>query len=241
MKKVLVCFTAFLVLSAPAFAARPLNTDDAGTVDLGKFEIETGIEVEKAKNVDETATAFAVQVKYGILKNFDAGIEIPYSASDPSGIGDATVKGKINFAEETESAPAISLGVDIKLMNGDKDQGLGTGYVDYGINGIFSKELGPVMGHANLGYTIVGTKEGTASENVISYGVAVEYSANDAVNIVGEIFGSSVENASVNPLDAQIGGYWSINDMTRIDGGLAFGLSDASPEYKATVGITLTI
>ena len=241
MKKALACITTVFILSVPAFAARPLNTDDAGTVDQGKFEIEAGVEVEKAKNVDETSTGLAVQVKYGILENLDAGIEIPYAASDPSGIGDATLKGKINFVEETESAPAISLGIDIKLANGDKDQGLGTGYMDYGINGILSKEMGPVTGHANLGYTIVGIEEGGDSENVISYGIAVEYPVNDAVNIVGEIFGSSVANASTNPLDAQIGANWALNDMATLDGGLDFGLSDASPEYKATVGITLTI
>ncbi len=241
MKKTLACITAVLILSAPAFAARPLNTDDAGTVDQGKFEIEAGVEVEKAKDIDETATGLAVQVKYGILDNLDAGIEIPYAASDPSGIGDATVKGKINFVEETESAPAISLGIDIKLANGDKDQGLGTGYVDYGINGILSKEFGPAVCHANLGYTIVGVEEGTDSENTISYGIAVEFPVDDQLTVVGEIFGASVENASANPLDLQIGGYWSINDTARVDGGLDFGLSDASPEYKATVGITLNL
>ena len=144
-------------------------------------------------------------------------------------------------AMKAESTPAISLGIDIKLANGDKDQWLVTGYMDYGVNGILSKEMGPVSGHANLGYTIVGVAEGAASENTLSYAAALEYPVNDTVNIVGEVFGSSAANASTNPLDAQIGANWALNDMITVDGGLDFGLTDASPEYKATVGITLTI
>ena len=46
MKETFLCMFILLALffSSSAFAARPLTTDDAGTVERGKFQLEVGFE-----------------------------------------------------------------------------------------------------------------------------------------------------------------------------------------------------
>lgn len=97
----LVSFFVFLFCKA-SFAARPLATDDAGTVEKKHWEIEFGttyskiierdrevleIEIEETgdivsqeletKNVIKE-TDLELVVKYGILDNFDIGVKVPY-------------------------------------------------------------------------------------------------------------------------------------------------------------------
>lgn len=236
MVRLWIAIVIGLILIIPAWAARPLSTDDAGTLGQGAWEIEEGYELDQPKGGGANSGSFGTAVKYGLLSNLDLGIEVPYSATSPNGIGDATVKGKLAFND------AIALGIDVKLANADSASGLGTGYVDYGINGIYSLSLGSATGHINIGYTIVGQAGGATSDNnVLSYGAAIEYPLSDATNLMGEVVGSSTPSAATNPLDALIGLNWGLNELITLDGGINLGLTDASSQYKATVGATLAL
>ncbi len=224
-----------LILVIPGWAMRPLSTDDAGTLGQQAWEIEEGFELDKPRE-DNNSSSFATSIKYGLFSSLDLGIEIPYSASSPSGMGDATLKGKIGFSE------AVALGIDIKLANAESTNDLGTGYVDYGINGIYSQGLGAATAHFNIGYTIVGQAGGSKEEdNVLSYGAAVDYPYSSAINLMAEIIGSSTPSVSTNPLDMLIGLNWGVSDVLTLDGGASLGLTDASSEYRATLGATLAL
>lgn len=234
MVRFIVVFIVGLLLAVPVLAARPLSTDDAGTLGQGAWEIEEGYELDQPKGGGASSGSFGTAVKYGLFSNFDLGIEVPYSAAAPTGIEDAILKGKLAFND------AIALGIDVKLANADSTSGPGSGYVDYGINGIYSQSLGNAVYHVNVGYTIVGQAGGATSDNnTLSYGTAIEYPLNDATNLVGEVVGSSTPSAATNPLDILIGLNWGMNDLLTLDGGVSFGLTDASSQYKATVGLTL--
>ncbi|MFH1347944.1 MAG: hypothetical protein ABIH22_04560 [Candidatus Margulisiibacteriota bacterium] len=236
MIRLLVVFVAGLLLTVPVWAARPLSTDDAGTLGQGAWEIEEGYELDQPSGGGANSGGFGTSVKYGLLSNLDLGIEMPYSVSSPNGIGDATVKGKIAFND------AIALGIDVKLTNADSASGLGSGYVDYGVNGIYSQGLGSATGHVNVGYTIIGQAGGATSDNnVLSYGMAIENPLNDAVNLMGEVAGSSTPSVATNPLDALVGFNWGMSDLLTLDGGVSFGLTNASSQYKTTVGATLAL
>ncbi|MFH1684421.1 MAG: hypothetical protein ABIA67_06030 [Candidatus Margulisiibacteriota bacterium] len=234
MRKLLIAVLIGLILVVPVWAARPLSTDDAGTLGQGAWEIEEGYELDQPSGGGASSGGFGTSVKYGVLSNFDLGIEVPYSAAAPVEIGDATVKGKLAFND------AVALGIDVKLTNADAASGLGSGYVDYGVNGIYSQGLGNATGHINVGYTIIGQAGGAAPDNnVLSYGAAVEYPLNDTANLMGEIAGSSTPSAATNPLDALVGLNWGMSDLLTLDGGISFGLSDASSQYKAAAGATM--
>ncbi|MFC1571201.1 hypothetical protein ACFL31_01450 [Candidatus Margulisiibacteriota bacterium] len=232
MVKILTVIVVCLLLVVPSWAARPLSTDDAGTLGQGAWEIEASYELDQPKGGGASSGSLGTGIKYGLLPSFDLGLEIPYTATGTTGIGDATLKGKLGFND------ALALGIDIKLTNADAASGLGTGYVDYGLNVIYSCE----MCHVNLGYTVVGQAGGaTSNNNVLSYGIAMEKALNDSTNLVGEVAGSSTSSVAVNPIDLQIGLNRSLNEILTIDGGLTYGLTDGSSEYKATVGLALAL
>lgn len=240
MLKFLNSFIIVALIAFPAWAVRPLETEDAETVDQGRFEIEEGIIVDQPRGESAaTSTSMGTSVKYGILPNLDVGVEVPYVVADPTGPGDASVKGKVRVIDESEIAPSVAVGVNVKLNNADLETGLGSGYTDYGVHGIFTKDIGPTTGHINLGYTIIGQPEGADSENVLSYGVAIEYPIAETVNLMGEIIGESVQN--IAPIDLQLGANLSINNTFTVDGGIGFGLTEDSSQYKGTVGLTVNM
>lgn len=75
MKSVYILILFLLANSLPAFAARPLSTDDATTVDKSHFELECGFEYQD-KTDDEYN--WTTTLKYGLSENLDIGPEIPY-------------------------------------------------------------------------------------------------------------------------------------------------------------------
>ena len=232
----IVSLLFFLTLGSSAFAARPLSVDDAATVDRGSWEIEEGYELDQPRNGGDSSGNFGTSVKYGLLNNLDVGIEFPYSASDPSGVGDAVVKGKLALTDK------LALGINVKLTNADADSGLGSGYADYGLNGIFTTQLGAAETSLNVGYTVVGQDGGASPDtNELSYGAAVVYPLSEKANFMGEICGSSVPSQAPDPLDALLGINFGFNDLFTIDGGISLGLTDASSKYRATVGSTLIL
>src|SRR4051812_9638615 len=108
---------ALLAMTAiPAFAGPPLATDDAGTVDVGKVEIELNgsYSHDKEKTGGITArtstTDAEVKVTTGLYKNLGISLAIPYTISTRAsendqlvektdGFGDMTVELKYAFLE----------------------------------------------------------------------------------------------------------------------------------------------
>jgi hypothetical protein len=156
-------FLSNYVFIAIAFGARPLCTDDAGVVEKGKYELETGYDMTS----DEQAGN--ISFKHGITDRMDIGISLPLQVKPleedifcPSGIGIKfmLVKDMVSFSFTNE---------------------LGTS--DYIINGIFSKELSFISVHFNLGYEYTGI---SGEKGEISYSGAFEFPVKK-VDIVGEI------------------------------------------------------
>lgn len=131
------------LLAVPAFAAHPLSTDDAGTVEMNKFELETGFDnCKDSSNLRSSACGFSI--KHGISEKVDVGISFPYSI-DPAPVerfGSASLGIKFLLVENTF---AVSLSNDL-------------GSAGYFINGIYSVELSKLQIHANLGYTSSGNE-----------------------------------------------------------------------------------
>ncbi|MDP8230400.1 MAG: transporter [Candidatus Gorgyraea atricola] len=240
MKKILYLTLFLMGIASFAYAARPLSTDDAGTVEKGFFEIENGFEYVKQDD-EEYNLSFAL--KYGISESFHIGVELPYKfinfkeSEDMDGIGDLVVSSKYNFLEDEGNLPSMSLGVSIKTETGDADKGLGTSEVDYGVNGIMSKEIGRLISHLNVGYTFVGGP----GKDTSSYGLAMEYPINENLNVLGEITGETAFDGDFddNPFSGLVGVNYAINAMVMFDLGIGFEISDASPDYTIVTGLTL--
>ncbi len=227
-----------LAFPAGAYAARPLSTEDAGVVDTGHAEAEVGFEY--VKQADEEMNLSCV-LKYGLVNNVDAGVEVPYhfidvkAGDDVDGLGDVSVCAKYHLWDEGDTAPAAAVVFTLKTATGDEDDGLGSGELDYGLNTALTKGLGSVTAHANAGYTFVG-----GGEDVFSYGLAMEYPLSETVNIVGELTGETAFDGDFdeNPCQGLVGLNWALGETVTLDVGVGFPISDASPDLTVTTGLT---
>jgi len=245
--KVVLFFISVVTVIIPSisYAARPLSTDDAGVVEERHMEIEVGYEYVKQTDKENN---LSLVLKYGIFEKLDLGVEIPYkfigfSESDNvDGVGDILLTAKYNFTDETDSLPAFTLSYSVKTETGDNDKSLGSGEIDYSLNGIFTKEIAKFTTHANLGYTFAGEPEGESLDDIFSYSLAVEYPINESLNIVGEITGETTfdGNFDDNPFIGLIGFNYAMNERMCFDFGLGLQISEASPDYQITTGLTFS-
>jgi len=163
---------SFLVLFFPvtiAFAAHPLTTDDIGTVDIGKYELE--LSYDNCKGTESRNQSFGLSLKHGLTEKMDIGISFPYQ-----------IKPK-----PAEPFGNIAVGIKFLLL---KDISALTvnnelGSSEYFINGIFTREINPITVHANIGYASSGDKN---KKGEISYSSAFEYSF-PRIDLVGEVLG----------------------------------------------------
>lgn len=233
-----------IILPSVSYAARPISTDDADTVEGKHIEIESGFEYVKQAD-EENNLSFAL--KYGVIKNLHLGVEIPYKFielsenADVNGIGDVIFSSKYHFLDETDQLPALALCCNIKTETGDKDKGLGSGEVDYTLTGIMTKEIRKFTTHVNFGYTIVGEGEGEKLDDIFSYGLAIEYPVNEKLNIAGEITGETTFDGDFddNPFSGLVGCNYAFNEVATFDFGVGFEISEASPDYRIITGLTL--
>lgn len=233
MNKQLLLVLALLLLAvAPVWAARPLVTDDFGTVDLGKYELEVG--AGSTTFAGSTTNGLGVSFKRGFTTCFDLGIEVPYSLTAPTGIGDATIHAKYKAVELGEEE-GVTAKLSVKLTNGDSVSGLGSGFTDYTLIAIYSKPLAGLKTHYNLGYTLVGVAAGSPEANTINYGAAVEKELPAGVEVVGEIYGTSAAVGSENAV--QLGVRWQVNELVRLDAGYSLPLNEGGVNV-VTAGLT---
>ncbi|MFC1667704.1 transporter, partial [Candidatus Omnitrophota bacterium] len=219
-----------IIIPSVTYAARPISTDDAGTVEKRRIEIESGFEYVKQAD-EENNLSFVL--KYGIIKNLDLGIEIPYTfidfneSANVDGMGDIQCTTKYHFLDETQNLPALALSCSIKTKTGDK--GLSSGEVDYALTGIMTKEIREFTTHVNFGYTIVGEPEGEKLDDIFSYGLAIEYPVNEKLNIAGELTGETIFDGDFddNPCSALTGLNYAFSEIVTFDFGVGFEISEA--------------
>lgn len=237
MKRLVVVLCFVLIVANSAYAHRPLTTEDAGTVTKGHIEIEAGIEY--ADSEDDNVTTIYAAPAYGILENLDFGFEIPYEAhgEGEDGFSDMGLAAKWRVLDEKENFPAVCLRPGVKLATGDEDKGLGTGEVDWSLVSVFTKEIKPFIFHANLGYTWIGVEE---EDDVFNYGLAGHLPITEEFHLLGEITGetNSDPEADSDPLAVLFGFMYITPIGTVLDAAVSAGLTDTSPDFTVTAGLT---
>ncbi len=135
----------------PVFAARPFTTDDAGTVETDKFELET------AYNYWNGKAAAIMSFKHGITERMDIGIGQEYCI----------------LPEDQRAFSGANIGLKFALVPDLFSTSFGStlGSNTYNVNAILSKSLSPVSFDANLGYQIAADTNNAD----LSYGFAAVY------------------------------------------------------------------
>lgn len=88
------------------------------------------------------------------------------------GIGDLTVHADYQLSLGSLNA---AVGGIIKVPTASREAALGTGEVDFGINGQISQRFGNVIPFVTAGYTIIGEPDGFAVRNTLSGAVGSQF------------------------------------------------------------------
>jgi hypothetical protein len=269
-----VALLAVLVCArADAASLLPLRTQEAATLPSGSAEIVLGgsyfhnprfppFTPKNALRSQELVTApqLALQVAAGGWAEIQAFFEMIYldqtdaDGGDLSnfGNGDAQLWTKVRLLRERERRPGAGLRFGVKLPNANKSDRLGTDEIDFSIEALISKQLGPVGVHANLGIALLGNpgppigapdSSSDGQDDLFTYAVAVtgplwslSQASSLALRLMAEVAGAAGSRFDNDRSAARVGLRLSRGNLTGYLG-TSFGLVSASEDVGVTAGL----
>ncbi|MGE0917268.1 transporter [Trichlorobacter lovleyi] len=250
-----------LVTAGLAFAGPPLATDDAGTVDVGKVEIELNSSYgydKQTVNSSTTRTNTAdgeIKITTGLYQDLGISLAIPYlfnkrsdvdgDISTTDGFGDMTIEIKYRFTE----LAGINIAIKPQLVTptGSYNKGLSEGHWHAGVMLIASKEFadGKYAMHANFGYEHHNYR--TPAIRHTTHGDLWSGSIAGEAEVVKGLFSVIDFGLATNPdksltelpVYALTGLRYEINDQLDINTGVKFGLTRPETDVSALYGLVL--
>lgn len=230
MKRAAIYLALSVVLAvAPIYGARPLSTDDAGTVERGMFETELSLDFCQHRP-DGTSQTPGISVKHGLTGRMDLGLGFSHG-TDKDADGNTVGWGmsplefgfKMALLKEHQTLPDISLSA-----------GCETGGGEYGLNLILSREYGDFGLHCNLGYNSPGE---AMVKGIIGTSIAAEYTFAGRYRICAELHSEVLDDRDeVIGNSGQIGGSM---DFGPLNWDLGARIHDQrGPKTTITTGIT---
>ena len=233
-----------MLLASPALAGRPLTTEDTGTLDPGKVELELGVDYSKDGGAEAWLLPHGPSLNVGLLPRLEVMIGTAFILLSPerepprAGFGDSLVGLKGRFLDEGPATPALLAAVTVRLPTGDQGRGLGEKEVDIQALAVASKMFGPVTLTANAGYTFV-TRD--RDRDVVNLNASVEVGVTRAWSVVGEVVSALTTNhRSDHHVVLRAGTVYALSERVRLDAAVGFGVTRASPDALLTVGVTIT-
>jgi len=230
VKRFITCSLGALLLSAAAaFAARPLATDDAGTVEPGKFETEAAFE-HCQHRPDGTCQSPGIQLKHGLTDKMDIGVAVGHGTDKDAdgntvgwGMTPLAVGLKAALLREHKTLPDLSVSA-----------GFETGASGWSVNGIASKEISGIGLHVNAGYNGAGEAMVRGS---YGFGLAVEYTILDKIRFCAELNSElSDDGKEVIGNSGLVGGSVDLGFGSWDLGGRLF--DRRGPRWQAVTGLT---
>lgn len=259
VRSAVFAFCLALVTAGSAFAGPPLATDDAGTVDVGKLEIELNSSYGYDKQTVNGSTTKTntvdgeVKITTGLYKDLGISLAIPYlfnqrsdvdgNLSNTKGFGDMTLEVKYRFAE----LAGINLAIKptVIIPTGKYSNGLSEGRWQFGGTLIATKEFadGAYALHANLGYEYHHYREddGTQRKELLCGSIAGEAEVIKGLFAVADFgLATNPDKASNElPVYALTGLRYEINDHLDVNAGIKFGLTKPETDVTALYGLML--
>ena len=199
--------TVIGVGAAILFAARPFNTDDAGTVASSGFELELGTDVWQDDAV------LGLSFKHGLTDRMDVGVSLGYTMLPDTADGFENAELSFKFA----ILPDLFSTSFTTVLGG----------LDYVVNGILTHDVGPVEIDINLGFATTGMG---GIDGDLVYGLAAIY-VMDRFGLGAEMSGNQDE------VQSWLGGVrFQVFPGFAVDGGLT-GDFHEEKDLAATVGI----
>jgi Putative MetA-pathway of phenol degradation len=202
-----------LLLTGPALAGPPLQTDDTGTPGDKHWEINIAYTLDK-RHATTTQETPIIDLSYGVGDNIQLKYEVPWlvlhenGLGTKSGLGNSVAGVKWRFLDEKRDGVAMSLYPQVEFNN--PTSSADSGIVDEGTNLLLpvqvSKKFGSVWINGEVGYTF---RQHTADEWL--YGLSSGYEIREDLTILGEIHGVSTKDLKNNEVIFNVGTQWDFD------------------------------
>ncbi|HKP35664.1 MAG TPA: transporter [Pyrinomonadaceae bacterium] len=258
MSTLLIILISLFLASATAQAQQPFVTDDAGVTEHKKFQLQISHEFDVLPRNSypsryQNTTVFVLN--YGLLPDVEVGVDYPLIVISNSsvvtpktitGFGDLDFHVKYNFLKEREGShrPALTVSFSVEVPTGDESKQLGSGLLDYSLNGVLQKSLTKKTTlRLNTGIVFAGNTStgevGIASRGqVFITGGSLQRQFTPKLNLGFELIGAVARHSGSRQLQTQIGGNYQLTEKMSFDFGLIAGRGD-SPRAGAVLGISI--
>ena len=173
-------------------------TDEAGTQDVGTFQLETGGCYERGTDCRHLDLPAALT--YGVLPQWDLAVgwgeQFERHTGDDGrvehvgGCDDLSLSAKWLALKESAWLPAQTIGPTALFPVADDGKGLGSGETDYDLTWMASKTITErTCLHVNAGFTRVGDPSGEDVGDVVHYGVAADCVLTERFQAIAEAVG----------------------------------------------------
>ncbi len=156
-------------------------------------------------------------------------------------IGDIVLAGSYYLLSEANDHPFdLSIIGNVKFPTADYDKGLGTGEFDETAGFSINKSLNDWLIFSNVYYTFIGDPSGLDLNDQLTYEVGGGYHVNPSTTInLSYQEKTAVLDGSDNPQDIILSFNYDIEkDKVILFGSATKGLSDGSPDYGFTLGLS---
>jgi hypothetical protein len=234
---------ALVLALGPAWAwgGRPLDTEDTGTAEPGKADLE--LSGDYARNPEDNSWSAKGVLSVGLLPRLEARIESALLLLEPedqrsrAGIADSLFGVKYRLLDESDF-PAVLAGFTVRLPTGEERRGLGAADVDAGIVAVASKAVGALTLTGNVGYTFV-TRD--RELDFWTLAASLEYRVTKAWILVGEVVSAVGADRAADVAVLRVGAIYAIGARLKLDGAVGVGLTRGSPDVLVTVGMTISL
>lgn len=245
-------FAAGLLLAASAQAAlgaedepsttpyRPSVSTPAALSAPGWLEIEAGLQHDHGaagSRRDSVPTTFklAFTPDWGVRIGQEAWVRQGNDSGRVSGIGDTSVVLKRRF--EVDDKQAFGLEAGVTVPTGRRGIGSSSGKPDYGINAIYSADLGDWHTDLNLVATRLGQVDPGASRTQLLWAASLSRALNDRWGVVGEFSGTRQSGAE-STRQFLFAASCNVGKSLTLDAGAARSLRSGVPVWSAFTGFT---
>lgn len=243
---------------------RPLRTDDATFLPVGKIRLQMGFEFYQGQqytlsglNGDLTRLGmldahigvgeYAQFQVSGVVQDFlsvtsrsEAVIPPNFVGNATSDFGDLVLATKLKLVSESGRRPAAAFKFAVQLPNASNESGLGSDVTHFFASLLLSKDIGPARLIANVGLAILGSAvEPNSQADKLAYGVGVTLRVHPRVRLVAEISGQEGPEriGNENRMQAR-GGLQFLSGALRWDVAGVAGLKRFDPDTGLCIGVT---
>jgi hypothetical protein len=231
-----------VLFSGLVWAARPLDTEDPGTVPQGKGELQGS--VDAAKGDDGALVGLRGSLGCGLLPNMDIRFQSGLLWGDPQdkpsrvGMADSLVEFKHRLLDKTETLPAFLYAITLRFPTSLGASGLGESGVDATLLAVVGKTFGPVTLNWNGGYVFISRDRDL---DLVLLSTSLAYRFTETWSLVGEVVSAIGVNQAPDVVILRVGATYNLTPRIKLDGAVGTGVTRDSPNVTVTIGTTIAL